>query len=140
MAEITRLKHEVLVIEKQTDAVGRIIILGLNLFMSEEIDVGICIAKQSYQFLSHGAGKPTAMKLFELDRIGKPTHGITERADRELNQDIAIPNRIFVAQHRFALLRHFDAKPYEVALGAIDPAAGHFVFKHVIAGIRITLP
>jgi hypothetical protein len=46
MAEVTPLEHEILVIEKQTDAVGRIIILGFNLFVAEEIDVGIGIAKQ----------------------------------------------------------------------------------------------
>jgi hypothetical protein len=129
MAEVTRLKHEVLVIEKQPDAVGRIKILGLNLFVGEEIDVGISVTKQRDQFLSHGAGKPAAVKLFEFDRIGKPAHGVTERADRELNQDITILGRIFVAQHRFALLRHLDAKPHEVALGAIDPAAGKFGLK-----------
>ena len=100
--------------KNRPDAVGGIIALGLDLLVRQKGDVRIGVAKQRDQLLPHAAGQPAAVALLELHRIGKPAHGVAERADRELDQDLAVCRRIIVGKtlSSFACFPrpHFDAE------------------------------
>ena len=60
--------------------------------------------------------------LLELHRVGKPAHRVAERADRELDQHLAVGGRVFVGEDALALLPHLDPEAHVVALAAVDPA------------------
>ena len=80
------------------------------------------------------------MLLLELYRIGKPAERVAERADRELDQHLAIGGRIFVREDTFALLPDFEPEAHVIALRAVDPAGFEFGLKQDIAGIEIAQP
>jgi hypothetical protein len=106
----------------------------------EESDVRIGIAEQRDQPLGHAAGEPAAVLLLELHRIGKPADSVAERADRELDQHLAVGRRVFVREHALALLPGLDAEADVVALGAVDAAALEFGLEQDIAGVEIAEP
>ena len=125
-----------LVVEEQPHAVGGVVAFGLDLLVRQEGDVRIGLAEQRDQPLGQAAGEPAAMALLELHRIGKPAHGVAERADRELNQDFAIGGRIFVAEQAFAVLPNLDAA-HIIALGAVDPPDLDLGLEQDVAGVEI---
>ena len=105
--------------------------------MGDEGDVRIGVAKQRDELLAHGAGQPAAVLLLELHRIGKPADRVAERADRELDQHLAVGRRIVVGEDAFVLLPDLEAEAHEVALGAVDPAGLELGLEQDVAGVEI---
>jgi hypothetical protein len=129
MAEIGRLVDAILVVEEQPQAVGGVERLGQllldQLFMRDEVDLRIGIAQQRNEQAGHGAGHPAAMLGGEPRGIGKPRQDVAERADRELDQDVAAQRVVLVRQHRGRLagrvkVPHLDAEADVVPLGGAD--------------------
>ena len=86
------------------------------------------------------AGEPAAVQLLELHRIGKPADGVAERADRELDQHLAVGRRVFVHEHALALLPDLEPEADVITLGAVDAAALELGLKQNIAGVEIAEP
>src|ERR1700683_1947324 len=140
MTEVRRLPHEMLVVEEQAQIVCRVILVRLYAFMGNERDIGISIPEQRNQFLSHAACQAATVALLELHRIRKPANRIAQRADRELDQHVAIRGRVFMREHTLALLQDFHPKAHEIALGAVHTPGFEFGIKQNVAGIEIAEP
>ena len=140
VTEVGRLEHEILVVEEQAHRIGSVVAFPLDLLVREEGDIRIGIAEQRDQPLGHAAGEPAAVLLLELHRIGEPADGVAERADRELDQHLAVGRRVFVREHALALLPGLDPEAHVVALGAVDAAALELGLEQDIAGVEIAEP
>ena len=110
----------VLVVEEQPHAVGGVITLGLDLLVGDEGDVRIGVAEQRDELFRHGAGEPAAVAFLELHRIGKPAERVAQRADRELDQHVAVRGRVIVDKDALAVLPDLDAEAHVIALAAVD--------------------
>ena len=87
------------------------------------------------------AGQPAAVLLLEFHRIGKPAHRVAERADRELDQDLAVRWRSNRGRSTLlALLPDLDAEAHEIALGAVDAAGLELGLEQDVAGVEIAQP
>src|SRR5262249_37416262 len=83
----------------------------------------------------HAAGQPAAMLALELHRIGKPAHGVAQRADRQLDQDLAVAGRVLVAQDLLVALPDLDAESQVVALDRADEAGLGLGLVEDVAGV-----
>ncbi len=137
MAEIAGLMQTVLVIEEQPHAVGRVIIFRLDLFVGEESDMRIGVAEQRNEFFRHPAGEPAVMAFLELHRIGKPAERVAQRADRKLNEYVAVRGRVIMNKDALAVLPRLDAEADVIALAAIDATGLELRLKQRIAGVEI---
>jgi hypothetical protein len=88
-------------------------------------------------FFAQRACQPATMTLFEFRGIRQPAERIAERADRKLDQNIAILGGIIVHQQTFALLPDFKTEADEIAFGTVDPAGFDFRLEQDIAGIEV---
>ena len=122
VAEVAGLMQTVLVVEEQPHTVGGVVLFRLDLLVGEEGDVRIGVAEQRNEFVRHPAGEPAVVALLELHRVGKPAECVAERADRELDQHLAVRGRIIVDENALAILPRLDAEADVVALGAVDAA------------------
>ena len=82
------------------------------------------------------------MLLLELHRIGKPADSVAERADRELDQDLAVARVVLVRQHQrgcpgLVELPDVDAEADEEALGGGDEGTLVLALEQDIAGVEI---
>jgi hypothetical protein len=89
--KVAWLMDPLFVIEKQTDVVGRVIALWIDLLVSDEVDIGVCAAEQQDQPVRHCDAQAAGTDPLELDRIGQPAEALTESPDRELDQHLPVP-------------------------------------------------
>ena len=80
------------------------------------------------------------MQRLELYRIGEPAHGIADRADRELDQDLLALAVVVVGEDFLVVRPNLDLAVQEIALGAVDPAAAQRGLEQYIAGIGVRQP
>jgi hypothetical protein len=106
--------------------------------VGEERDVGIGASKQRDQPLGHAASELAAMLLLEFHRVGEPAHGVAERADRKLDQHLAIGGGIIVRDELLILLPDFEAEAHEITLAAVDAPALELGLEQDVAGIKVT--
>ena len=59
------------------------------------------------------------MALLELHRVRKPAECVAKRAERELNQHLAVRGQIIVDKNALAILPRLDAEAHIVTLAAV---------------------
>src|SRR5215468_9697125 len=138
MTEVAGLEDVVLVVEEKPHGVSCVIALGLDFIVREKRDLGIAVTQERDQLVAQSAGQPAAMALLKLHRIGKPAHRIAKRANRELDQNIAILGGIIMDKKALTILPHFKAETDKIALAAVDPSRLQYSLKQGVASIEIT--
>src|SRR5262245_9407621 len=99
------------------------------------------IAKQWDELIAHGAGQPTAVPVFEFQRVGEPAQCISKGADRKLDQHLTAGCRIVVTKYLLLFQPDLEPEAHEISLTAIHPSSGlQLSLIQDIAGIEIAKP
>lgn len=140
MAEVAWLVDAVFVAEKQPHVIAGVIEIGAHVFMGDKGDIRIDVAEQGDERLGHGASQAAVMARFEFHGVGEPPNGVSEGADRKVDQDVPASGGIIVCKHAFPGSPNLNSKGDEVSFGAVDAAGSYFGLVQDIPGLQITQP
>ena len=140
VTEIARLVDAILIVEEEPDAVGRVELLGFDLFMGHECDVRVTVTKQRDELFPDRAGQLALVLLLEFRRVGKPANGVAKGPNRELDQYLSVGGVIIVTQDLLVLHPRFDAEAHKIAFGAVYTSGFNLGFEEYIAGVDIGQP